>query len=152
METEGQEALFRAAWRDLQRGRSIRRVEAYARENHPELDLRQTDVLGIIVERGGCRLTDLSAQLGLDVSNASRTVTRLVNNGHVSREDSTEDGRAVVLTATKAGERVWNEVNDRRTSVVRHVLSDMSPTQRANAVQLLERMVRSLDEFADQLD
>jgi DNA-binding MarR family transcriptional regulator len=146
------EASFRRAWRELQRGPSIRRAEAYARRDHPELDLRMADILGAVVEFGEARLTDLSAALGMDVSNASRTVMRLVKNGYVTRTESPEDGRAVSLSATKAGERVWTEINDRRSEAVRYVLANLSPSQRAAAVRLLDRMVASVDAFAAELD
>jgi DNA-binding MarR family transcriptional regulator len=149
---EDVEARFRHAWRELQRGPSIRRAEAYARRDHPELDLRMADILGAVVEFGEARLTDLSAALGMNVSNASRTVNRLVKNGYVTRTDSPEDGRALSLSATKEGERVWSEINDRRTAAVRYVLGQLSPSQRAAAVRLLERMVASVDAFAADLE
>lgn len=143
---------FRVAWRDIQRGPAIRKIEARARRDHDELDLRQTDALEIAIATGGCRMSDLSELLAMDASNATRTVLRLVKNGYVTRSPVPDDGRAVLVSPTKAGIKVWNEVNDRRTEAVVHVLSKFTKAERIAIVELLETMGASLEDFIATVD
>jgi DNA-binding MarR family transcriptional regulator len=149
--TDKQLALrFQSAWREMQRGPAIRRIEARAREHHDELDLGQIDALGVLVTSGSCRVTELSALLGMDASNASRTIRKLVKNGYASRREGSDDGRVIIVSPTHRGRAVWDVVNRRRTEAVRHVLSKFAVDDQREAVELLEQMVAGLVDFADR--
>ncbi len=143
---------FRLAWRQIQRGASIRKVEARARVNHDELDLRQTDALEIVIATGGCRMSMISEVLNMDASNATRTVLRLIKNGYVKRQPDPDDGRAVLITPTKAGIKTWNAVNDRRTEAVVHVLKQFNKAERILLVEQLETMADALADFIATVD
>lgn len=143
---------FRVAWRQVQRGAAIRKVEGRARSGHDELDLRQTDALEIAIATGGCRMSMISEVLNMDASNATRTVLRLVKNGYVVRQPDPEDGRAVLVTATKAGIKTWNAVNDRRTDAVIHVLKQFNKAERILLVEQLETMANALADFIGNVD
>jgi DNA-binding MarR family transcriptional regulator len=145
-------ARFRVAWREIQRGRAIRGIEARARRNHDELDLRQTDVLEVVIATGGCRMSDLSELLAMNASNATRTVVRLADNGYVTRSAVPDDGRAVMVRPTKAGIKVWNEVNDRRAEAVVYALSRFPKAQRTTVVEILETMGALLSDFIESVD
>jgi hypothetical protein len=63
-----------------------------------------------------------------------------------------DDGRAVNVSPTSAGITAWNEVNDRRSEAVVHVLSRFPASQRVALVEMLETMGESLKDFIASVD
>lgn len=55
-------------------------------------------------------VNDLAAGANLNKAQASRAAQALVERGLVIKQASTTDARGVVLTLTKAGNKLWNEV------------------------------------------
>lgn len=62
-----------------------------------DLSMAQVNTLLIIRGRGPMSLTELAAQLGVSAPSASAMVERLVEKGLVSRDQSPEDRRRVVI-------------------------------------------------------
>ena len=81
--------------------RAIRRE--MRRHRPSELSLPQFRTLGIVQRHPGASLSVLAEHLGLTTASASKLVDSLVRKGLVTREDSSEDRRKVVLNVTKAG-------------------------------------------------
>lgn len=87
---------------------------------------------------------ELSAELGLPLSSATRLVDWLVASGFVERVDDPNDRRAVRLRMTAKGRKVYQafaEVNRQR---IGHLLEAFTSTEQT---QLLKLMNRLLDSF-----
>ncbi|MEX2503458.1 MAG: MarR family transcriptional regulator, partial [Egicoccus sp.] len=76
------------------------------------LDRAAYHVLLRICDQGGMRLSALAEAMGLDVSTVSRHVTRLEQDGYVTRSPDPDDGRASLLTTTEAGRAVGAPVRE----------------------------------------
>ena len=80
--------------------------------------------LAAIVREGPLRVSEVAGRLMVDLSVASRQVGALQAAGYVTRERDADDGRAVVLAPTPAGERVLAESHRRMVAEVAEVLDD----------------------------
>ena len=89
---------------------------------------------------GGCTLNELAADLYLDKSTASRVVDSLVAKGYAARAAHPEDGRAVRLTPTAAGRRLYERIDADLLAEARAVLADFPPDVRRAMGELLQRL------------
>src|ERR671918_487753 len=70
----------------------------------------QCYALDVLLRRELATLNDLAGELCLDKSTASRVVATLERKGYVARTTHPRDRRAVLLTATAAGERIVERI------------------------------------------
>jgi DNA-binding MarR family transcriptional regulator len=101
-------------------------------------------VLGTLVAAGELRLSDVAAQLELDPSTVSRQVRQLDAAGLVTRREDPADGRATLLAATAAGERLHLTVRRLRLDLLEAALDGWSTAERADLVRLVERLADNL--------
>ncbi|APR02967.1 Transcriptional regulator, MarR family [Thauera chlorobenzoica] len=86
-------------------------------------------------------IKELASRSHLNKSQASRAAQALVDQGLVRKDDSTADGRGVVLTLTPAGQEVWA-----RTMAYVHrrnaqILACLDDEERATLSALLDRLI-----------
>jgi len=101
------------------------------------LTVPQHRLLVMVSADGPRRVGTLAQDLGVNQSNASRLVDRLVAQGLVRRAPDLEDGRATVVELTGAGRRVLDSVTEHRLQELRAVVAEMSPAGRALAGEVL---------------
>ena len=112
------------------------------------LDL-QAGEWGVVAElghRSPCTLNDLAGRIGVDKTQLSRTVARLIARGLVQRRRNPRDNRAVRLSLTPKGQ-------DRHAGIMRagrkanlSLLAALSARERKQLVDLIERVtVRARD-------
>ncbi|HXT22697.1 MAG TPA: MarR family transcriptional regulator, partial [Thermoanaerobaculia bacterium] len=85
----------------------------------------------------------LAAELYLDKSTASRVVDALVAKGYAERRPHPEDGRAVQLTPTRAGRRLYETIDAELLGEVRGVVAGFAPEVRQSMTDMLHRLVRA---------
>ena len=95
------------------------------------------------VARGELTLNELAADLYLDKSTASRVVDALVAKGYAERRPHPEDGRAVQLTPTRAGRRLYEKIDAELLGEVRGVAAGFEPAVRRSMTDMLHRLVRA---------
>lgn len=113
-------------------------------------DPRQTCSFGIsltecysletLVLRGPVTVNDVAGELGLDKSTASRALAGLARKGLARRRLHPEDGRAVSVSATPAGQRLFERIRRAGRSLNREILGDFSPGDRRAATAVLQRV------------
>ena len=101
------------------------------------LTVPQHRLLVLVSADGPRRIGTLAADLGVNQSNASRLVARLVDQGLVRRVTDPADGRASVVEATAEGRRVLDAVSEHRLRELRAVVAAMPSTSWRPAVQVL---------------
>lgn len=106
-----------------------------------DLSLTQLRVLGILRERRP-RVTDLAAHLGLDKSTISGLIDRAERRGHVVRERSTHDRRAVEVLLTAEGRELTHRMYDAAHRELTPMLDALDPDQRARLELLLALVLR----------
>ncbi len=115
--------------------RSVTQVE-------DEVSLAQLRVLVLVASRGPLNLGSLARAMGVHPSNASRACDRLVASGLLTRSESAEDRRHLVLELTDEGRKLIVTVTEvRRTDLIR--LLERLPTKQRPAV------VAAMQAFAD---
>jgi DNA-binding MarR family transcriptional regulator len=82
-----------------------------------DLTLQQFDTLKRIATAERTTLGSIAADLGIDLSTASRNLTRLEKQGYVSKVRPESDARTVILRLTKKGARALSTLScDERDS------------------------------------
>ena len=112
------------------------------------LDL-QAGEWGVVAElghRSPCTLNDLSGRIGVDKTQLSRTVARLIARGLVRRKPNPRDNREVRLSLTPKGEACYGAIMRAGAAANRTLLADLSPREQEQIVELIERVtVRARD-------
>lgn len=94
---------------------------------------------------GPQRQSDLARLLGADAATITRTIQRLEQGGFVKRSPSPTDKRVTVVEPTVASRTLRNVVEQAWQELERGVTHDLSPKERAAAVELLARMEHGLE-------
>jgi DNA-binding MarR family transcriptional regulator len=109
------------------------------------------EILGLPVGEARClaaignfaplSVNKLAAGANLDKAQASRATQALVARGLVRKQASEADARAVVLTLTKPGERLWREVMALIDQRNQEIFGCLSPTERRQFGSMLQRLI-----------
>jgi MarR family transcriptional regulator, 2-MHQ and catechol-resistance regulon repressor len=111
-----------------------------------DISVTQCYALEALIRRGPSGLNELAAELYLDKSTASRVVATLERKKYVTRARHAEDGRAVVLTASRAGRRLYERIRTDLVGETRQLLEDFPPEVRQGAARLILQLARAAAE------
>jgi DNA-binding MarR family transcriptional regulator len=105
-----------------------------------ELDLSMSHVkaLGVLSDCG-CELSvkDVSAELGLSLPGASRTVDSLLRRGYLERREDEQDRRMKRIGITPAGRDVARRIIEARLEGLEQFTSSLTTEQRASLMAAL---------------
>jgi MarR family transcriptional regulator, 2-MHQ and catechol-resistance regulon repressor len=110
-----------------------------------DVSVTQCYALETLIEHGPMRLSALAERLFLDKSTTSRVVSTLVRKGYVEQRADPTDGRATVVHATRAGQRLCARITEELVDQQKALLQDFAPDVRVGIVQLLRRLVDAAD-------
>lgn len=102
--------------------------------------------LGTIHLRGPIRVSDVAAELGVDLSVASRQVAALVEAGYARREVDEADRRAHLMATTPEGVRVLKDSHGRMVEAFTGVLADWGSDDVAALTAALTRLRDDFEE------
>jgi MarR family 2-MHQ and catechol resistance regulon transcriptional repressor len=108
-----------------------------------DVSVTQCYAIEALLRRGPSSLNELAAELYLDKSTASRVVTALERKRYVRRAAHPEDGRAVVLTVTPSGRRLYDRIRQDLVEEEKRLLEDFEPSVREAAARLIFRLARA---------
>ncbi|MFD4460324.1 MarR family winged helix-turn-helix transcriptional regulator [Nocardia sp. NPDC058480] len=103
----------------------------------------EIEVLRTVAERPGSTVSEVARFLGLQSSNVSTTVRRLVDRGLLDKRADPEDGRSYRLHETELAEHNNQLIDDMWISGIRRLLDELSPedaAKLAEAATLLARL------------
>ncbi|MBN1094395.1 MarR family transcriptional regulator [Blastococcus sp. TML/M2B] len=106
-----------------------------------DLSPHQARALGVVVERGGVRPSDLAEALHIAPRSATEVADGLQERGLVERTRDPGDRRAVVLRPTDEGRRIRAEVARARAADTEALLSRLTPDERATLTRLLTALL-----------
>lgn len=95
------------------------------------------------------RITELAAGEGVTQPAISRVVNRLAENGWVERDPDPEDGRAVMVTITTAGQALYETVRAEYRALLHEEMASLSDEDIATldrAIDVLEDLIGRLQE------
>ena len=128
------------AWREIRRGANTAVVrDAIYGVGGSAIEPSQMDALDFLTTNENCRMSDLAENLRIDPSTATRAVQRMINDGLIERVPDRTDGRAVNIVMTERGQRIHDQVFERRRAVLIEVLAEFSADERHVLADLLER-------------
>ncbi len=84
---------------------------------------------------------ELAARMGVDRSNVSLLVSRLVERGLVDRQVNPDNRRAHLLSLTSAGEKLHARTRPRFNAAQEAILAVLRPSERELLLDLLVRVV-----------
>src|SRR4051794_37873983 len=114
----------------------------------PQVTVVQARALVIVWGLETANINAVADGLGANASNASRTCDRLVKAGLLTREQSDDDRRHVVLRLSPSGQALIDSVMQKRCAELARIASRLSPEQQAE----LRRGAEAFAAAADDLD
>jgi len=106
--------------------------------SNEEITDGQYSVLAALSKQGPLTPGDLAEREHVQPPSMTRTVTRLVDAGLVSRAEHPTDRRQILVTITEAGEREVRETRRRRDAWLARRLAELTPAERATLVHATE--------------
>lgn len=116
-----------------------------------DLPVGQVAVL-LAVDAGATNVSGVAHQCLTHLSNASRTVDALVQADLLDRETDPDDRRSVRLSVTTAGRERIRRIHRHRDVVMARALADIDRVGQARLVDLVGRLVTSLEELVTHPD
>ena len=110
-----------------------------------DISVTQCHALEMLVEHGPMRLAELTERLFLDKSTTSRVVGALVKKGYVRQQPDARDGRAIGLSATRAGRSLCARITDDLVEQQKELLEELEPEVRARVVDVIRRLAHAAD-------
>ncbi len=138
------EAIDDALTRLVRQGMVPRTQAAIAARSGVQVERSAYVLLRRLAERAPVRMSDLAADLGLDVSTVSRQVARLAERRLVRRSADPGDARAGQLELTARGRDLLQRVRRGRHAWLADAIEEWSETDRLRLAQLLDRLAAAL--------
>ncbi|MEZ4296974.1 MAG: MarR family transcriptional regulator [Polyangiaceae bacterium] len=106
--------------------RIICRLSAYLSQS--DFTMSEVAALHRIGQSQGLSIQALSQELSLSVSATSRLVSRLVDRGLLLRKTGAEDARVKVVTCSKAGARLLDQMSTERLHAILEETATLPPS------------------------
>jgi DNA-binding MarR family transcriptional regulator len=111
----------------------------------PKLSWTDAWLLGRITDTGPVWLSELADWQEVDRSTMTTQVQRLENLGMVDRATDPRDGRAVLVSATRAGAARHRRTKQTAHSLYENLLADWSEEDLRAAAKVARRLTETLD-------
>ena len=99
----------------------------------------------VLAELGICNVSVVAADLGVHMSNATRTCDRLVAAGLLERRRADHDRRQVLLALTESGQRLYDDAMAFRRRRLEQALVRMHATDRAELARTIGLLVAAAE-------
>lgn len=114
-------------------------AEAYAAEFG--LPIGEARCLAAIGNFEPLSVNDLAARANLNKAQASRAAQALVQRGLVLKQGSPTDARAVVLSTTRTGHKLWTDVMALIARRNEEIFGCLSTAEREQLARMLDRVI-----------
>jgi DNA-binding MarR family transcriptional regulator len=128
--------------------RFFRRFGALAADSTPcgkPLSMAHAHALMVLLARGELTQQALGAELGINKSNVARLCAKMVRSKHVEQRPSAQDGRSRLVSLTRSGVRLAQEVDAASRSRFASLLAGIPKSHRANVLVALQHLVEAID-------
>ena len=113
------------------------------------LPISQALALESLCTDGTLSLSELAAQIHLDISTASRMIDILEQKGLLSRSPNPEDARSLKLEATGKGREKFGQIEAEAIERMKPLLGNTDPELRQAAVRIVEWLAGNSREVAN---
>jgi DNA-binding MarR family transcriptional regulator len=129
--------------------RIARRAERTSAHAEP-LPPARSELLRLAARRPGIGVAEAAAELRLAPNSVSTMVSKLVDDGLLSRDRAADDGRSVRLSITEAGAARIGQWRDIRADLTGRAIELLSAEDRqalAAAIHALHRLAQQMEEL-----
>lgn len=121
------------------------RVQEFLDDAGIDMSAEEISILTVLAHLDGPeRMKPLSEKLGRDATTVSRQVAGLEEAGLVERSPCPEDGRATVVTITKAGSKLVEQTIPLTLALRGRAMKGISKAEAKTLVNALSRMLNNL--------
>jgi MarR family transcriptional regulator, organic hydroperoxide resistance regulator len=139
-------ARFSAAWESLFRTTRRLRARAHLFAGEAGMSLAQYHVLAPLRDVPELAVGELAEAAGVAPPTATRMLDCLARDGYITRRHSETDRRSVLVSLTADGEQAVERAHGIVEAWRRDVFERLEPTEREQAVVLLERLTQVMEE------
>jgi DNA-binding MarR family transcriptional regulator len=107
----------------------------------------QYSILLVLQKDPDLEQVELAQRIGLDRSNLSEILSRMVSGGLVKCSPSQQDRRAKVARVTAKGQQLIRKLSEHVDRSHDRLLEDLSATERAQFLKLMKKVVGAKNEF-----
>ena len=93
----------------------------------------------------GCGVQSMAAELNLAKPTVSIGVRQLENAGFMERQPDPQDGRAIQLLLTPAGQELYQRTYEFRCQKFERLLTGLTTQERTTLLDLLERAIHDVE-------
>jgi DNA-binding MarR family transcriptional regulator len=111
-----------------------------------ELTLPQAQLLRVL-RRGPMQTGQLAAEMRISAPAITQLTDRLIRKGLIERSTTADDRRCVIVALSKEGRLLVDQFRQRRREIFNEALADLSETERQQALEVLEKVVRALESY-----
>lgn len=115
----------------------LRKLSAFLAQSH--FSMSEVAALHIIGQEGPLSIQALGEQLNLSISAASRLASSLVDKGLVLRQPDARDGRVKLLTCTKEGARLIDQMSVERVAAIFEMAETLPPAVTQQILSAIEQ-------------
>ena len=112
---------------------------------HLNLSIGQLKSLFFISNRGTTSLSKLAAALEVTPTNTTGIVDRLLKTGLITRTESPDDRRVLLLRTTSSGDELIAELRQKRKERMTELFNHLSDEQAAIVAEALKIMVKAIE-------
>jgi DNA-binding MarR family transcriptional regulator len=134
-------------WMDVFMHRSMRGWGRFAKSSG--LSMPQMSILMQLHYKGACGMSQISERFDISAAAASQLVDKLVQSGHLERDEDPNDRRVKLLRLTKSGAKLVNDGIEERYRWMETLADNMTredSAKVAEALAILTQAARQLDE------
>jgi len=111
--------------------------------SHASMTKQELITIGILGDRGGCRLGEIAGSLGIGQSAVTPIADRLESTKLIKRTRSEHDRRVWTIELTKKGLKVFEQENAIYREMATSMLEPLNKSEQKTLVQLLSKMETS---------
>jgi DNA-binding MarR family transcriptional regulator len=128
----------------------VRALEAAQRKRVYPLDRAQYLLLGLLEREGPQPAVSLARQLLLDDSTVTRQVAAMEAEGLIDRSPSPQDGRSMLVRATRHGLRMAAQMRKMRLGRIKLLFDGWTEAERSRLATLLAKLNQSFRQALSQ--
>jgi DNA-binding MarR family transcriptional regulator len=111
-----------------------------------ELTLPQAQLLRVL-RRGPMQTGQLAAEMRISAPAITQLTDRLIRKGLIERSTTADDRRCVIVALSDEGRILVDQFRQRRREIFNEALADLSETERKQALEVLEKVVKALESY-----
>ncbi|HEY0375801.1 MAG TPA: MarR family transcriptional regulator [Pyrinomonadaceae bacterium] len=111
-----------------------------------ELTLPQAQVLRVL-RRGPLQTGQLAAEMKISAPAITQLTDRLIRKGLIERHAAADDRRCVIVALSEEGRQLVDRFRERRREIFDEALAELSESERRQAFEVLEKVVKVLEGY-----